>query len=86
MILKKTNLSELLEELKLQDYNTFDLEQLYQLLLQYDFAALEYDDEVPVIDSSTNYGRNILIMDPMEAVLIYWPPGVASAIHHHQGF
>ena len=33
-----------------------------------------------------NYARNILLLDPFEVVVLHWPPGVESAIHHHEGF
>ena len=42
---------------------------------------------VPDFDAASgNYARNILLMDPFEVVVLHWPPGVESAIHHHEGF
>lgn len=80
------NLEHIIDRLKEQDYASFNLDTLYNLLLSYDFDNIDHSFEVPVIDSKTDYGRNILMMDPMEVVILYWPPGVSSAIHHHQGF
>ncbi|MCB0790433.1 MAG: methyltransferase domain-containing protein [Flavobacteriales bacterium] len=33
-----------------------------------------------------SYHRDILTLEPLEVVLLSWPPGVASAVHHHDGF
>ncbi|MCB9169528.1 MAG: methyltransferase domain-containing protein [Flavobacteriales bacterium] len=33
-----------------------------------------------------SYHRRILTLEPLEVVLVSWPPGVASAVHHHEGF
>jgi SAM-dependent methyltransferase/predicted metal-dependent enzyme (double-stranded beta helix superfamily) len=51
-----------------------------------DLDALKISEHVPALDASGNYTRNVLCMEPFECVLINWPPGSESAIHHHQGF
>ena len=51
-----------------------------------DIDALTWAGDVPALDSEGNYTRNILCMEPFECVLIHWPPGAQSAIHHHRGF
>lgn len=60
-------------------------ENLTNFLLNYDFSDLEYQDLVPAPEEN-DYSRNILLLDPLEVVLLYWPPHIESAIHHHEGF
>lgn len=76
----------ILDALKEQDYKTFNLDQLYDLLLRFDLTQLDVARIAPAIEDQKNYARNILMMDPMEVVILAWPPGVASAVHHHVGF
>lgn len=47
--------------------------------------ADDYSDHIPAADTVGDYGRNILTLEPFECVLIQWPAGVESAIHHHKG-
>lgn len=79
-------ITDIIEELNSQDYSSFDLETLYQLSLKYDWANLDLEDIEPQIENASNYARNIIMLDPMEVVVLAWPPGVQSAIHHHVGF
>jgi ubiquinone/menaquinone biosynthesis C-methylase UbiE len=46
----------------------------------------QYKDLLPPVDESGSYSRNILMLEPLECVLLHWPPGVESAIHYHKGF
>ncbi len=51
-----------------------------------DWNAMEWESLLPAMDNPDDYARNILCLGPFEAVLIQWPPGVESAVHHHEGF
>ncbi len=59
---------------------------LGQWVRAFPFRELTYKPHLPQAESKNDYARHILTLDPLEAVLIYWPPGVRSAIHHHEGF
>lgn len=45
-----------------------------------------YHDDLPDIKSKDKYSRRILCMEPLECVLLRWPPEVESAVHFHDGF
>ncbi len=65
----------------------FDYEWLGQFVRDIQLGDLDLSDVVPDFDAASgNYARNILLMDPFEVVVLHWPPGVESAIHHHEGF
>jgi len=36
-------------------------------------------------ENKGEYGRNICSVEPFECVLINWPAGIESAVHHHKG-
>lgn len=61
-------------------------ENLWEFVRNIDFPNLPYQDHIPYECAPGDYGRNILTLDPFECVLIYWPPGIESAIHFHEGF
>ena len=46
---------------------------------------INYDAFINEPENKGDYGRNILTIDPFECVLINWPAGVESAVHHHKG-
>lgn len=46
---------------------------------------IKYDTFIKAPENRGDYGRNILTIDPFECVLINWPAGVESAVHHHKG-
>lgn len=46
---------------------------------------LPYEAFLKEPETPGDYGRNVFTMHPFECVLINWPAGVASAVHHHQG-
>lgn len=65
----------------------FDFAWLGALVRDIDLDALDMSGVVPTYDAASgNYARNILLMEPFEVVVLHWPPGVESAIHHHEGF
>lgn len=59
---------------------------LGQWVYTFPFHTLSYADYQPTDKRTDDYARHILTLSPLEAVLLYWPPGVRSAIHHHEGF
>ncbi len=51
-----------------------------------EWRASDWKKHVPSVTDSNDYARNILCLEPFEIVLLHWPPGVESAVHHHSGF
>lgn len=65
----------------------FDFAWMGDLVRRIDPGELDMRGCIPSIEGMTdNYARNILLLDPFEVVVLHWPPGVESAIHHHEGF
>ena len=60
-------------------------ESLGKFVESIDFDNLNYQDYILNPESEGDYGRNILELNPFECVLINWPAGVESSVHHHQG-
>ena len=60
-------------------------ESLGKFVESIDFDNCNYQDYIVNPESEGDYGRNILELNPFECVLINWPPGVESSVHHHQG-
>lgn len=61
-------------------------EALGQFVRSRDFSTLDLEEITPEEPSPGKYSRNILMMDPIECVVLRWPPRTESAIHFHQGF
>ena len=77
----------LIETIRTTTPEGFDFEWLGDLVRSIDPAELDLTGCIPSIEGMTdNYARNILLLDPFEVVVLHWPPGVESAIHHHEGF
>lgn len=77
----------LLERVASETPEDFDFKWLGSFVRSIDIQGLELAGYVPPYDEgSGNYARNILRMSPFEVVVLHWPPGVQSAIHHHEGF
>lgn len=51
-----------------------------------DWTGCDWAAHVPEVESANDYARNILCLEPFEVVLLHWPAGVESAVHHHEGF
>ena len=47
--------------------------------------AIKFDELINEPEIEGDYGRNIFTVDPIECVLINWPAGIESAVHHHKG-
>lgn len=77
----------LIETIRTTTPKGFDFEWLGDFVRSIDPAQLDLKGCIPSIEGMTaNYARNILLLDPFEVVVLHWPPGVESAIHHHEGF
>lgn len=71
---------------KIKKLKDFSYQPLGKFVYQFDFKKLEFRKLIPQPEAPGTYARNILLEDPVEVVLLYWPPETASAIHHHEGF
>lgn len=79
-------MNELQERLRDLQPHQLTFEGLEKVVQSIAFDQLDYETHLPKPTRADDYARNILVLDPLECVLIYWPPGVHSAIHHHEGF
>ena len=70
---------------KLTDTNLIP-QNLKRFLSSINFQEIVDETHVPKQTSKENYARNILMLEPIEVVVLNWPEGVESAIHHHEGF
>ena len=71
---------------KIQAFNvevTFD--SLREFIKSVSIDEINYEAHIKAPEVEGDYGRNIFSMQPFECVLINWPPGVESAVHHHKG-
>lgn len=76
----------LIEKIKLIDLNKLDYSYLFDYILPFESDNIDFESILPPIENKRAYARNILLLEPIELVLINWPPAVESAIHLHQGF
>ena len=80
-------MNSLLERIKKETPPNFDFEWLGRFVRGIEIDELDLAGVIPSIVGLTgNYARNILMLEPFEVVVLHWPPGVESAIHHHKGF
>ena len=78
---------DLIDQIRTNTPAGFDFEWLGKFVRNIDCTSLDLTGLVPEFEvNSGNYARNILLMEPFEVVILHWPPGVESAIHHHEGF
>ena len=61
-------------------------ESLCDWVADVDWSESKWKEHLPEIADPNDYARNILCLEPFEVVLLHWPPGVESAVHHHEGF
>jgi len=83
---KIASLEALVDALKSGGPQPLNYETLCEWVESIDWIAMEWESLVPPMEDPNDYARNILCLEPFELVLIQWPPGVESAIHHHEGF
>ena len=76
----------LLDKIFTIDPGNIDYEGLLDYILPFHPDEIDYRAFLPNVADPKDYARNILCHKPIEVVLIYWPPGVESAIHLHKGF
>lgn len=76
----------LLERIKAETPEKFDYEWLGEFVRSINTETLNYQDALPKVTDPKDYARNILCLEPFECILLLWPPGVESAVHHHAGF
>lgn len=81
-----TNLVQLAQQLEHFAPQPLNYESLCQWVESVDWDTLDWSSSLPTIDQSDDYARNIICLKPFEMVLLHWPPGVESAVHHHEGF
>jgi predicted metal-dependent enzyme (double-stranded beta helix superfamily) len=78
---------EVINELDLKSMSYEDaFEKVFSILSDIDFASVDVSQSLPDSPSNEDYSRYVVQMKPFECVILYWPPGRASAIHLHQGF
>jgi len=78
-------MEQLLEELKLFGAKNLSFEGLGEFVRRIDLDKIDHVPYLPQAEG-TGYSRNVLMMEPLECVLLYWPAGSTSAIHWHKGF
>ena len=77
-------MKEIIKQIK--DFNqNVSFESLGKFVESINFNNINYRKDIVIPDTVGDYGRNILELNPFECVLINWPPGVESSVHHHQG-
>ena len=81
-----TSLRSFVEDLTEYSLKPLNYESLCEWVESRDWLAMEWESLLPKMDDPEDYARNILCLEPFEVVLIQWPPGVESAVHHHEGF
>jgi hypothetical protein len=70
----------------IQDFtDVITFESLRKFVESIDIDCVEYQNHIVSPETKGDYGRNIIELNPFECVLINWPAGVESGVHHHQG-
>jgi len=71
---------------QIKDFSSqINFESLGYFVKSINIKSLNYQDYIVDPEVSGEYGRNIIELNPFECVLINWPPGVESSVHHHKG-
>ncbi len=71
---------------KIRSFETdVNFDSLGEFVRSLNFDDINYDTFINEPENKGEYGRNIFTVDPFECVLINWPAGVESAVHHHKG-
>lgn len=79
-------MDELIEHFKKIDPLGLDYKKLFDHIIPFVNKSLNYQAWIPELQDQLHYTRTIILTEPVELVLIHWPAGVESAIHHHAGF
>jgi ubiquinone/menaquinone biosynthesis C-methylase UbiE/predicted metal-dependent enzyme (double-stranded beta helix superfamily) len=83
---KPFKLADICANLAQQGPNPLTYETLCRWVEGIEWTNSDWINHVPVVHSDDDYARNILCLEPFEVVLLHWPAGVESAVHHHEGF
>ena len=75
-----------LKALKELDYNSLNFEILGEQVRKFSFLEIPFQEYIPEQPEEGQYGRNVLMMHPIEVVVLRWPANSESAIHWHEGF
>lgn len=79
-------MQQIIERLKQFDESNLTYETLGNLVKSLNVEKIGYENLIPALKDDLNYTRNILLLDPLECVILHWPPNVESAVHYHDGF
>lgn len=75
---------ELIEKIKSFEIDV-NFDTLGKFIKAIHIDSINYEAFINEPENIGDYGRNILTVDPFECILINWPAGVESAVHHHKG-
>ena len=71
---------------KIKDFNNkITFKSLETFVDSLEISKINYQNFIYDPLTLGDYGRNIITIDPFECVLINWPPGIESSVHHHKG-
>lgn len=76
----------IIKGLKAFNSSNINYQSLGAFVKKLEVSNIDYLSHLPAISDPDNYRRNILLLEPLECVLLHWPPNVESAVHFHQGF
>ncbi|PCJ84545.1 MAG: hypothetical protein COA57_09110 [Flavobacteriales bacterium] len=79
-------MEKVISKLKTLSKTDLSFENLGLILSEFNFNSVNYKHLLPPAPIDGDYSRNILLMQPLECVILLWPPKAESAIHHHEGF
>lgn len=79
-------MQQIVERLREFNEGTLSYESLGAYVKSLDVDSIDYKALIPDLKDDINYTRNILLLDPLECVILHWPPNVESAVHYHDGF
>ena len=74
-----------LKEIIAKFKNPINFDSLGSFVESIEIDNISYEDYIIDPENIGDYGRNIIQLEPFEWVLINWPNGVESSIHHHKG-
>ena len=85
-LIQRVSLRDFVDQIELNAPKSLDYDALCRWVESRDWLSMDWQSAVPPIEDPSDYARNILCLEPFEVVMLHWPPGVESAVHHHEGF
>jgi SAM-dependent methyltransferase/predicted metal-dependent enzyme (double-stranded beta helix superfamily) len=79
-------MKQLIDILQFHLNGAITFEKIGEIVAKVAQEQFDYDDFLPEIVNPKKYARRTLTLDPIEVSMLHWPPGAASAVHHHEGF